>query len=346
MVMVMNEELKTAVERPFKIKQFTEIKPWGYELWCASSRNYAELELAIDQGQEQELRFTLDDLTFLFPAQILGVTAITPARTIFPLIVKILKADKNLSVQVHPDDAYANSIGDLFGKEEAWYVLEAARGAKIYLGFDSGDVISKEDFSEAAMTGTVLSHLHVFDARVGGTYSIPAGVIHALGAGIEVYEVSTASERTFRIYDYGSRRELQMKDAMNVLKLNEDGLGVDLKKEREILRAEREITEYLLLRGTHFTLKLLEVRCDQGGEVNVSTGTGTGTGTGTATGGMLRVLTCVDGQVTVKSRSKKYKYKNKIVLVPQDTVVVPASIDMINLKGLGKVICTDFLDLE
>ena len=58
------------------------------------------------------------------------------------------------------------------------------------------------------------------------------------------------------------------------------------------------------------------------------------------------MLTCVDGQVTVKSRSKKYKYKNKIVLVPQDTVVVPASIDMINLKGLGKVICTDFLDLE
>lgn len=322
------------IDRHFKIERFTVTKPWGYEYWCASPRNYAELE--------EEQRFTLDELTFLFPDQILGVTAraVTPARTRFPLIVKIIKADKNLSVQVHPDDTYANSIGDFFGKEEAWHVLEAARAAKIYLGFyfDPGNVMSTEDFNETVRTETVLSHLHVFDARVGDTYSIPAGVIHALGAGIEVYEVSTASERTFRIYDYGSGRELHMKDAMNVLKLGEDGLGVDLKKEHKILREDREIAEYLLLRGTHFTLNLFKVRCDQGegGEVNISTGTDRD--------GRLHVLTCVQGQVTVKSQSKKPE--NKIVLGLHDTVVVPASNDTITLEGRGKIISADFLNSE
>ncbi|HUV80383.1 MAG TPA: type I phosphomannose isomerase catalytic subunit [Candidatus Bathyarchaeia archaeon] len=304
-----DEELKRLVERPFKIKPFVEPKPWGYELWCASPRNYAELESETDQ------EFTLDDLMLLFPEQILG--AGTLARDKFPLIVKIIRADENLSVQVHPDDAYANSMGDVFGKEEAWHVLEAARDAKIYLGF--ANFMSRTEVIEAVKRETFLSYLHTFDASVGDTYHIPAGVVHALGAGTRVYEVSTTSERTFRIYDYGRGRELHLKDAMNVLKL--DAYGRDLQKESKIVSKERGFEEYPLLRGDHFQLRLFKVH----GDVNISTER------------RLWVVTCVQGQVTLKTEA------NEIDLRPPETVVVPACVEKIDLAGKGEVICARFI---
>ena len=301
------------VERPFKIKPFVENKPWGYEFWCASPRNYAELEL------ELEHELTLDDLTLLFPKQILSAGTVSKRK--FPLIAKIIKADENLSVQVHPDDAYANSMGDAFGKEEAWHVLEAARDAKIYLGFE--DVMRTEDIQEAVNSNEFLSYLHAFDAHVGDTYHIPAGVIHALGAGTKVYEVSTASERTFRIYDYNRGRELHLKDAMNVLKLDEAGLGKNLKREPELVREERESEEYQLLRGEHFELGRIKVN----GEVNISTG------------GRLCVVTGVQGRVTLKSKA------NVTELAPPDTVVVPACVEKFELEGEGEVVCAHFNDV-
>ena len=301
-----DEQLKTLVERPFKIKPFVETKPWGYELWCASPRNYAELESETDQ------EFTLDDLTLLFPEQILG--ALTASKKKFPLIVKIIKADENLSVQVHPDDAYANSLGDVFGKEEAWHVLEAARDAKIYLGFKA--VIRTESVKEAVKSDTFLARLHAFDAQVGGTYHIPAGVIHALGAGTTVYEVSTASERTFRIYDYGRGRELHLKDAMNVLKLDEEGLGKDLKKEPEIVRKTKELEDYQLLRGEQFELRLLKVH----GSVNISTE------------GRPWVVTGVRGRIMLETKT------NAIELRLPETVVVPACAENFEMAGEGVVV--------
>lgn len=297
--------LKTLVERPFKVKPFVENKPWGYELWCVSPRNYAEL------GSEMAQELMLDDLTLLFPEQILG--AVEPSRIKFPLIVKIIKADENLSVQVHPDDAYANAMGDVFGKEEAWHVLDAAGDAKIYLGFEN--VISREEVNEAVERDTFLSCLHAFDAGVGDTYHLPAGVVHALGAGTKVYEVSTASERTFRIYDYGRGRELHLKDAMNVLKLDEGGLGANFKK-------ERGLEDFQLLEGERFQLKLVKVN----GEVNV------------LTGGKLQVVTCVRGQVTLKTET------NATDLTTPETVVVPACVEGSKLVGDGEVVCVQFIN--
>ncbi len=294
----------TLVERPLRIKPFVEDKPWGYELWCASPRNYCEIE------KKQE--FTLDELTSLFPEKILG----NPLENKFPLIVKIIKADENLSVQVHPDDAYANSIGDVFGKEEAWHALEALKGAKIYLGFN--DFMNAESVKEAVKSEEFLSCLNAFDAHIGDTYHIPAGVIHALGADTKVYEVSTASERTFRIYDYGRGRELHLKDAMKVLRFDEEGCGIDLKKEHLLLRKESGFEEYMLLRGEQFELRLFKVH----GEVKV------------LTEGKPQVLTCVSGDVTLKSKSNV----NTADLTPTDTVLVPACVENFELDGNGEVI--------
>jgi mannose-6-phosphate isomerase len=303
-----DDALKSAVEQPFKIKPFVEPKPWGYELWCASPRNVAELDMELEHD------LTLDNLTLLFPEQILGAAGVE-SKIKFPLIAKIIRADENLSVQVHPDDAYARSMGDVFGKEEAWYALEAERTAKIYLGFEN--VMRTEDVTDAVNRETFLSFLHAFDARVGDTYHIPAGVVHAIGAGTKLYEVSTASERTFRLYDYGRGRELHLKDAMNVLKLAEAGLGKALKNEPELLRKEAGFEDYRLLRGEHFELRLFKVH----GDVTVGTG------------GRLCVVTGVQGEVTLKTKV------NETELRPPETVVVPACVDEFRLEGEGEVIC-------
>ncbi len=203
------EAVRDMVERPIRIKPLRIEKPWGYELWCVSPRNY------IMDTQLGEL--TLCELVSFLPGDILG----TYEPGVFPLMVKIIKANDNLSVQVHPDDDYAHTIGDVMGKEEAWYVLEAHNDAKLYLGFRN--TVSTAEFNALVERGELLGRMDVFDAHKGDIYHIPAGVIHALGAGTTVYEVSTVSERTFRIYDYGRGRELHLEDAANVLRFEHIG---------------------------------------------------------------------------------------------------------------------------
>ncbi len=299
---------ETLVEQPIKIKPFVENKPWGYELWCASPRNYCEFEMM--------QKFTLDELACLFPEKLLGDENLDK----FPLIVKIIKADENLSVQTHPDDVYARKLGDVFGKEEAWHVLESTKDAKIYLGFR--DFMNPERFKEAVKSKEFLSCMNAFDARVGDNYYIPSGVIHALGAGTKVYEVSTASERTFRIYDYGRGRELHLKDAMKVLRFDEVGCGKDLKKVPE--HTERGFETYMLLCGERFELLLFKVQ---------------GKGVKVFTEGKMQVLTCLRGEVTLKSISNI----SNTDLTPTDTVIVPACIERFEMSGEGEVVCANFI---
>ena len=300
-------ELKKVIERPIQIKSFVVDKPWGYELWCASPRNYCELEL---RGEKQE--FTLDELTFMLADEFFGLKVAQ-----FPLIVKIIKADENLSVQTHPDDAYAKQLGDAFGKEEVWHVLKATKNAKIYLGFK--DLMRPESFKDAVRSERFLSHLNTFVASVGATYHIPAGVIHALGAGTKVYEASTASERTFRVYDYGRGRELHLDDALNVLQFDEDGKG--LKKTSNILRTEKGYVVHQLLNGKQLELRLFTVH-----------------GRGYVIIGAC-LLTCLQGQVTLKSSSAE------VSLTPMDTVLVPACIENLEIAGKGEIVCANFIKL-
>lgn len=120
----------------------------------------------------------------------------------FPLLFKFLDAAQNLSVQVHPDDAAAarQSPPDL-GKTEAWYILDAAPGARIYAGLEAG--VTREQFAAAINRGDVVSLLHSFPAAAGQCVFIPAGTIHAIGAGLLVAEIQEASDTTFRIDDWG-----------------------------------------------------------------------------------------------------------------------------------------------
>ena len=118
----------------------------------------------------------------------------------FPLLIKLLDARELLSVQVHPDDAYAAANeGGKLGKTEAWVVLNCEPGAKLAYGVTAG----KEELAELARAGRVEEALNWLTVRPGDVLYIPAGTVHALGGGIQCYEVQQSSDVTYRLWDWG-----------------------------------------------------------------------------------------------------------------------------------------------
>ena len=154
----------------------------------------------------------------------------------FPLLIKILDASDNLSVQVHPEDDYArvNENGEL-GKTECWYVLDAKEGAKLVYGHTAktkeefNDKINREQWQELFLEEEV---------KAGDFFYIPAGTLHAIGEGILIYEVQQNSDTTYRVYDYdrvdkdGNKRELHIEKTKDVSKVPFEKVTTNPKEER------------------------------------------------------------------------------------------------------------------
>ena len=136
----------------------------------------------------------------------------------FPLMLKILDAQQNLSVQVHPDDAYAMDHEGKQGKSEAWYILDAEPGARIVYGIDTHG----EDLRSVVESGRLEECLHWVEVHPGDVFYIPSGTIHALGSGIQCYEIQQSSDVTYRFWDWGrigkdgKPRELHTSQALSV----------------------------------------------------------------------------------------------------------------------------------
>ncbi len=143
----------------------------------------------------------------------------------FPLLIKFLDAEKQLSVQVHPDDEAAARLNPPDrGKTEAWIVLSASPGGFIYAGLKQG--FDRAAFAREVARGTCELCLHRLEPKPGDCIFLPAGLVHALGAGLMVVEVQQASNATFRIYDWnrvdrdGKTRELHVEAALEAIDYN------------------------------------------------------------------------------------------------------------------------------
>jgi mannose-6-phosphate isomerase len=134
--------------------------------------------------------------------------------TNLPLLIKFLFTTEKLSVQVHPDDAYALAHHNSRGKTEMWYILAAEPGAKIAAGFR--DTITAERLRDASLSGEIEKLLAWHDVAPGDTFYIPAGTVHAIGAGLTICEIQQHSDITFRLHDYGRPRELHLDQALEV----------------------------------------------------------------------------------------------------------------------------------
>ena len=139
----------------------------------------------------------------------------------FPLLIKWLDANRDLSIQVHPNDQQAALLSppDL-GKTEAWFIADALPGSKVYAGLKAG--VDQSQFEAALAENRVLEVMHSFEPKVGDCLFIPAGTVHALGAGLLVAEVQQASNTTYRIYDWdrvgpdGQPRQLHVQQSVAV----------------------------------------------------------------------------------------------------------------------------------
>ena len=142
----------------------------------------------------------------------------------FPVLNKFIDAEGNLSVQVHPSDAYALREENSFGKTEMWYIVEAAEGAGIYLGLNRD--VTRAEFESAIQNETLTELLNFYPVKAGECYFIPAGTIHAIAKGCLIYEIQQNSNLTYRVYDYGRRgkdgkpRELHVDKALAVTTLS------------------------------------------------------------------------------------------------------------------------------
>jgi mannose-6-phosphate isomerase len=130
------------------------------------------------------------------------------------LLLKLLFATAPLSIQVHPDDAFARSIGLAHGKTEAWYILSAIAGAEVAVGLNYPR--SAAELRTAIMDGTIANIMHWHPVHQGDVIFVPAGTIHAIGAGIVLAEIQQHSDATFRLFDYGRQRELHIENAVAV----------------------------------------------------------------------------------------------------------------------------------
>ena len=138
----------------------------------------------------------------------------------FPVLIKLIDARNDLSVQVHPDDAYAMRVEGGYGKTEVWYVVDCDEGAELIYGF--AEETDSETFRRAIEEGTLLDIVNRVPVKKGDVFFIEAGTLHAIGKGILIAEIQQNSNTTYRVYDYGrlgadgKPRELHIEKALDV----------------------------------------------------------------------------------------------------------------------------------
>ncbi len=164
---------------------------------------------------------TLHSLVSEFGTALHGDVALT-AEGQFPILIKYLDAREHLSVQVHPDEAYAASHPGAFLKSEAWYIVENDPASKLWKGLKDG--VTREQFAQAVEAGTTEGLLRAIQVKPDQCFYLPSGTVHALGAGILVAEVQTPSDTTFRVFDFnrpdpatGKPRQLHIAQAMECI---------------------------------------------------------------------------------------------------------------------------------
>ena len=176
----------------------------------------------------------------------------------FPLLIKLIDAKDNLSVQVHPSDEYALEKLHSFGKTEMWHIISSDPGCGLYVGFNKD--YSKEEIEQRLNDGSILETLNFFKVKPGDTFVINAGTIHAIGKGVRLIEIQQNSDITYRLYDYlrkdkdGNYRQLHINEALEVIdyskyqyKDNKGSLLADNKYfrvERKEINDELELSAY------------------------------------------------------------------------------------------------------
>ena len=173
---------------------------------------------------------SLNELVEVYMGDLVGEKVFHQYGQVFPLLVKFIDAQDDLSVQVHPDDALARKLGYPNGKTEMWYVIQADPGAKLNIGFNRP--LEKESLRKLVAENRLEEALHFCDVHAGSCCYIPAGKVHAIGKGVLLAEIQQLSDETYRLYDYhrkdaqGRTRELHVEAALEAIDFADSNNGL------------------------------------------------------------------------------------------------------------------------
>ena len=197
----------------YKFEPLIKQALWGSENWVISGVNGNET--LVTNGQDKGK--SLNELVKSLKERLVGKDNYERFGDEFPLLIKFIDAHRDLSIQVHPSDEIAHRQGKPRGKTEMWYALESEPGAMLYNGLKKK--ITPEEYKEMVENDTITDALARYEVHEGDVFFIPAGRIHAIGAGCRVAEIQQTADVTYRIYDFkrkdkdGNYRELHTKEA-------------------------------------------------------------------------------------------------------------------------------------
>lgn len=198
---------------------------------------------------------SLDELIRTYGAELMGKKVIDRFGSVFPLLIKFIDACDNLSIQVHPDDELARKRHNSFGKTEMWYVVKASADASLYSGFSQQ--IDADEYVKRVENNTIMEVMQRYDVKSGDVFFLPAGRVHAIGAGCFVAEIQQTSNITYRIYDY-DRRDANGNGRELHTELAKDAIDYTLYPDYRTHYTQKENEAVELVTCPYFTTNLLE----------------------------------------------------------------------------------------
>jgi mannose-6-phosphate isomerase len=244
----------------------------------------------------------LKQLVETYQDRLLGKHVFETFGTTFPLLIKFIDARDNLSIQVHPNDELAKKRHNSFGKTEMWYVINAAPNAFLYSGFERQ--LTPEGYVKSIEDNTFIDYLAKHDVKKGDSFFLPAGRVHAIGAGTFIAEIQQTSNITYRIYDYnrtdanGNQRELHTE-------LAKDAIDYRIYDNYKIEYKPQENTPVMLETCQYFTTNLLELNQPVTRDF--------------ADKDSFVIFICMDGACSVKDSKE-----NRVEIKQGETALIPA----------------------
>jgi mannose-6-phosphate isomerase len=253
---------------------------------------------------------TLAQLGAEFHRDLVGDAARDPSR--FPLLLKFLFPMEKLSVQVHPDDQQALRVGQPWGKTECWYVAHAKPGSQIGLGLRAGTTSAQ--FAEAIRDNRAEEMLNWVNVFAGDMIYVAGGTVHTLGPGAVIVETQQQSDTTYRLYDYGRGRELNLKDGMAAVRENAKS-GKVIRPAPVQMRGTRN--RYApLVAAPYFVVDMFEAK----DPLELSTHDESGKSS-------VQILVAVDGCGVIESPGA-----DPVTFAKGDAVVIPSSVAHFNVR--------------
>ena len=248
------------------------------------------------------------------PEALLGRAVYKRFGTDFPLLIKFIDAAQDLSIQVHPDDALAKARHNSFGKTEMWYIMEADPEASIIIGFNKN--VSREEYQTHLADKTLSQLLHYEKVGHGDMFFIPAGKIHAIGAGVLLAEIQQTSDITYRVYDFdrkdknGNYRELHTELALE---------AIDFERKDDFRKSysKKENTINPAVSSPYFTTDYLKITQETPLELS---------------GDSFHIYMGVEGKGSL------HYGDTELILEKGSTILVPAACTAITLKGEVEVL--------